>query len=48
MAKIKATITLTAKLWDAFRIACLKRKVSASSILDKLIERQLTEWKETK
>jgi hypothetical protein len=42
---VKATVTLNDAQWHRFRVECLERKLSASEMLDRLIKRQLDEWK---
>lgn len=40
----KATISIDAELWQAFRIACLQHQTSASHAITRLIEAQLAAW----
>ncbi len=39
--KVKVTVTLEDKGWEALRIRAVKRKTSASAILDALIKQYL-------
>jgi hypothetical protein len=44
--KARATVYFDAPTWQAFRIACLERKTSASQQLNVLMAAQLDRWKE--
>jgi hypothetical protein len=39
--KVKVTVTLDAKGWEALRIRAVKEKTSASAIIDKMIRQYL-------
>jgi hypothetical protein len=42
----KVTIFLDAMVWQAFRMACLARKTSASKEIRRLIAQQLAAWQQ--
>jgi len=43
--KTKVTLSLDKDKWTKFRIECLKRGVSASNVIEKMIEEKLKEKK---
>jgi hypothetical protein len=42
--KFKASLYIDQPKWQAFREACLRRRITASSVLSQYIDRQLMEW----
>ncbi len=44
--KSKATLYFEPDIWQQFREACLRRRVSASRIIGDFLTQQLMQWKE--
>lgn len=44
MSKQRVTLYLDGELWRAFRATCIKRRHSASALVEILIGEQMTAW----